>query len=156
MNIPSCAVRGWQRDILSYHKLNKANLISSAYAAFKPNEALLKRFNNHLILAQNDGTITPGMCYILKTNPTALNLLSRKTFNDEKLFTPETPFEILRDIENAAYEHGFKNKQKDVDILQREKDISKCRFNIENTEEKAKTLQAKMDATIAKNETLHI
>ncbi|MHB1154946.1 MAG: hypothetical protein ACYCWE_21925 [Eubacteriales bacterium] len=81
---------------------------------------------------------------MLKTNPTALTLLSKKTFNDEKLFTPETPFEILRDIENAAYKRGSKDKQKDVDILQREKDISECRFNYEKSEKKQKPYEQKL------------
>lgn len=112
----------WANSPTKISALNKANIISAAYAAFRPSEEVLRRLNKTLLKCQVSGEISPEKCYFLKTNSVALQMLSQKTQNDESRYSEQMPFEILRELRKEGFEEGLSEKQKEVDKLAREKE----------------------------------
>lgn len=112
----------WANSPAKISSLNRANIISAAYAAFKPSEEILQRLNKTLLRCQESGEISPEKCYFLKTNSVALKILSQKTMNDEARYSEQMPFEILRELRKEGFEEGLLEKQKEVDQLVREKE----------------------------------
>lgn len=114
----------WANSPAKISSLNKANIISAAYAAFQPSEEVLRRLNKTLLKCQASGEISPEKCYFLKTNSVALRILSQKTQNDETRYSEQMPFEILKELKREGFEEGISEKQKEVDQLSREKEIA--------------------------------
>ncbi len=112
----------WANSPAKISPLNKANIISAAYAAFQPSDDILGKLNQTLIKCQTNGELSPEKCYFLKTNTVALRLLSQKTQNDERRYSEQTPFEILKEIQDQGYQKGIIEKQVEVDRLFAEKE----------------------------------
>lgn len=85
----------WTNSPTRVSEFNRSSIISAAYAAFQPSEKILRKLNTTLEKNMVEKTLTPEMCYFLKTDTIALRLLSKKTQNDENLYSDYTPFEII-------------------------------------------------------------
>lgn len=112
----------WANSQTKISPFNRANIISAAYAAFRPSEEILKALNRSLLKCQTNGTLSPEKCYFLKTNALALQLLADKTQNDESRYSDRLPFEILKELRNEGYQEGLAEKQKEVNQLENEKE----------------------------------
>jgi len=111
----------WFNSPVKVSALNKANLISAAYAAFQPSEAVLRKLNAELSKLQENESLSAELCYFLKTNAIALGLLAKKTHNDEDAFFEKTPYEILQEIQDESYNKGAESKQTELDHVIAEK-----------------------------------
>lgn len=121
----------WANTPAKISSLNRANIISAAYAAFQPSDSILSKLNESLIKHQESGEISPEKCYFLKTNALALRLLAQNTQNDENRYSDQTPFEILKALREEGYEEGLSEKQKEVDKVFEEKRDVEIQLSIE-------------------------
>lgn len=122
----------WSNSPSKVSQLNKSKIVSAAYAAFRPSEAILARLEKTLSDCQERGDLSPEKCYFLKTDSLALNILSNKTRNDETRYSEKLPFEILKELQETGYKKGLEEKQTEVDKLTKERDNAVQAF----TEEK--------------------
>ncbi|MBR4109214.1 MAG: hypothetical protein IKK41_02715 [Oscillospiraceae bacterium] len=121
----------WFNSPAQISSINRPRLMSAAYAAFRPNDELVKKLNNKLIQMEAAGKITPEQCYLLKVNPIAQKLLAQKTMNDPDRFVDATPLEILKELSKEAYAQGSASRQAEVDKLSEENEVYKKRLAIE-------------------------
>lgn len=112
----------WSNSPAKISVLNKANIISAAFAAFRPSEELLRKLDNTLMICQKNGDISPEKCYFLKSNTLALQALSQRTQNDEDRYSERMPFEILKTLQNEGFQKGMAYKQQEIDKLSAEKE----------------------------------
>lgn len=97
--------------------INRPRLVSAAYAAFRPDTDLIKKLNARLSQLEEEGSISPEQCYLLKVNPIAQHLLAKQTMNDPNNFVDSTPFDILRELGRESFEQGSASRQAEVDLL---------------------------------------
>lgn len=121
----------WANSPSQISLMNRANIISAAYAAFRPSEEILKKLNSSLIQHQENGDISPEKCYFLKTNALALRLLAGKTQNDETRYSDQMPFEILTQLRSEGYQEGLSEKQREVDKLEEEKEAAVFQLSLQ-------------------------
>lgn len=121
----------WFNSPAQISSINRPRLMSAAYAAFRPNDELVKKLNNKLIQMEAAGKITPEQCYLLKVNPIAQKLLAQKTMNDPDRFVDATPLEILKELSKEAYAQGSASRQAEVDKLSKENEAYKKHLAIE-------------------------
>lgn len=112
----------WLDSPATISAINRPRLVSAAYAAFRPSSELVKKLNDTLHKLEEDGKITPEQCYFLKVSPVAQQLLAKETINDPERLIDLTPLEILRSLENDAYQLGSLSRQREVDELSEEVD----------------------------------
>ena len=110
----------WFHSPARISSINRPRLVSAAYAAFRPNDDLVKKLNRKLVAMEECGQITPEQCYLLKVNPIAQKLLAQKTMNDPDHFVDATPLEILKELSREAYAQGSASRQAEVDKLSAE------------------------------------
>jgi len=135
----------WANTPTKISPFNRANIISAAYAAFQPSDAILSKLNKSLIKHQESGKISPEKCYFLKTNAWALRLLAQKTQNDETRYSDQTPFEILKALRDEGYEQGLSEKQKEVDKAFEEKKNVEYQLSIERHQSLVNDLKNKLE-----------
>lgn len=112
----------WSHSPTKISGLNKASIISAAFAAFMPTEAMLKKLNKTLLECADRGDISPETCYFLKTNTMALQTLAQLTQNNEEQYNEKTPHEVLKKLKESGYNEGIAEKQKEVDQLLQERE----------------------------------
>lgn len=130
----------WANSPVKISSFNRANIVSAAYAAFHPSPEVLKKLNNTLIESQASGNLSAEKCYFLKTNVVALKKLSQITQNDETRYSDQTPFEILKELQEEGYQKGLTEKQKEVDQLSKEKEQVDVKLIIAQHEASIKSL----------------
>lgn len=112
----------WANSPTEISSFNRASIISAAYAAFEPDNEILRRLNKTLLECQRDGRISPERCYFLKTNSVALRILAQRTMNEETLYTDQMPFEILQELREEGVQEGLLKKQGEINQLLAEKE----------------------------------
>lgn len=138
----------WLNSPVTISKINRAKLVSTAYAAFKPSQGVIERLNVSLKKLEDLGEITPEKCYFLKTSPVAHRLLSEQTLNDAEYFNETTVLEVLNLLEQEGFEKGKKQKQEELDAYKKQTINEKCdsiisqindvKTNLENKERQRK------------------
>lgn len=121
----------WFNSPALLSSINRPRLVSAAYAAFRPNDELIRKLNERLSQLEKDGAITPEQCYLLKVNPVAQQLLSQKTMNDPTRFIDATPLEILKELGKESFEMGSASRQAEVDSLTKQSEADKLQLEIE-------------------------
>ena len=140
----------WFNSPAQISSINRSRLMSAAYAAFRPNDDLVKKLNNTLVTMEDSGEITPEQCYLLKVNPIAQKLLAEKTMNDPDKFVDATPLEILKELSKEAYAQGSASRQNEVDKLSEENEEYKKRLAIEEQKKVVLKLKQQYEITESK------
>ena len=83
-----------------------ARLVALAHAAFIPSEKTLSEFSKQLTAAKLKGTITPELCYHMRTAPTVRNILMDICAGNPSNVVESTPEEILKQIHDEGLEEG--------------------------------------------------
>lgn len=111
--------------------INRPRLVSAAYAAFRPTNEVVSKLNQKLKELEESGDITPEQCYLLKVSPIAQQLLAKKTINEPDRFVDSTPYEILQELERKAFNKGVESKQKEIHVVNRDKQHAEFCLKIE-------------------------
>ena len=127
-------------------------MVSAAYAAFRPSAELTKIINSTLISLVDEGKITPEKCYLLKVNPIAQRLFAKNTANNPDNFIDSTPFEILKELEESAFEQGSVSRQEEIDSLNAVKNEVEIQLAIEKQNAIIKDLKHQIAITEAESE----
>lgn len=151
----------WFNSPAQISAINRPRLVSAAYAAFRPSNAITQKLNNSLKTLEENGKILPEQCYLLKVDPVAQRLLAKMTVNDPDNFMEDTPLEILKELRRKAYEEGTNSRQNEIDILTEEKERAKFELAIEqqkrviaDCENALKNIELKIENTKEKKEQL--
>lgn len=121
----------WFNSPAKISAINRPRLVSAAYAAFRPSPELSKIINKTLISLVNEGRITPEKCYLLKVDPMAQRLFAKNTANNPDNFVEATPFEIMKELEDTAFQQGSISRQDEIDSLNAEKNKTELQLAIE-------------------------
>ena len=143
----------WFNSPALLSSINRPRLVSAAYAAFRPNDELIKKLNERLSELEKDGAITPEQCYLLKVNPIPQQLLSQKTMNDPTRFIDATPLEILKELGKESFEMGSASRQAEVDSLTKQSEADKLQLEIEKQKAVISGLEGKVQLLYEKIKT---
>ena len=135
----------WFNNPATISMINRPRLVSAAYAAFRPTTELMRKLNAALVKLENAGKITPQECYLLKVNPVAQRLLTKKTINSPDKFFEETPLEILKELRNKAYEEGSLSRQVEIDLLTEQTRKAKTELDIERQKRKVEAYRQEQE-----------
>ena len=135
----------WSNSPTKISAINRASIVSAAYAACQPSAEVLNKLIKTLKNFQDDGALSPEKCYFLKTNKVALSLLSEKTQNDDANYIDQLPFEILKEIQDEGYRKGKAEGQLEVDRITEEKKNQEYRTAIANQETEIERRKSKFE-----------
>lgn len=149
----------WLENPVKIAQINSYQMISEAFLAFQPNDALLEKLVNALDDMEKDGEITPEICYSLKSNRLVSEKLANKTLGNPDAFTVSTAHEIYQEILQEAKESGREEERvrsaqeinsirqqesAEKDTLRTERDKS-TRALIDSLNKNLETAQSKLD-----------
>ena len=135
----------WFNNPATISMINRPRLVSAAYAAFRPTADLTRKLNAALVELEKAGKVTPEECYLLKVNPVAQRLLTKKTVNSPDEFFEETPLEILKELRDKAYEEGSLSRQDEIDALTEQTRKSKTELDIERQKGKVEAYRQEQE-----------
>lgn len=131
----------WFNSPAKISAINRSRLVSAAYAAFRPSAELSKIINATLISLVEEGRITPEKCYLLKVDPMAQRLFAKNTANNPENFVESTPFEIMKELEDTAFQKGSVSRQNEIDSLNVEKNKTELQLAIEKQNAKINAIK---------------
>lgn len=142
----------WFNSPAKISEINRPRLVSAAYAAFRPSPELNRIINITLISLVDEGKLSPEKCYLLKVDPMAQRLFAKSTANNPENFVESTPFEIMKEMEDAAYHQGSISRQNEIDSLNAEKNKTELQLAIEKQNAIIKDLEHQIEIEKAKTE----
>ncbi len=110
----------WLDTPSNLNKYSRSKLTAAAYASFRPSDAIIQKFYSSLLELSEKGEITPAECYMLRTQPSARDLLLRLTQNDDTRCLDSTPLEIIKQYKNVGYQQGVDEKNQEIARMEEE------------------------------------